>query len=145
MSLTVSPYIWTASPSPSRPLCVYFLPSRVHSHCLFPPHSATLWPPDWSADLATSTAPKPTRARRFLLPFVFCSDSPPNGTRGSHWPPSAEGRILRLVVWQQFMTQLWRFFGLHFASKNNNNSGKKINKSGDFTSLPASGVKTCIK
>uniref|UniRef100_A0A3Q1IIG4 non-specific protein-tyrosine kinase n=1 Tax=Anabas testudineus TaxID=64144 RepID=A0A3Q1IIG4_ANATE len=29
-------------------------------------------------DLVTSTPPKPTKARRFLLPFVFCSDSPPN-------------------------------------------------------------------
>ncbi|KAJ4927646.1 hypothetical protein JOQ06_015453 [Pogonophryne albipinna] len=30
------------------------------------------------SDLVTSTSPKPTKARRFLLPFVFCSDSPPN-------------------------------------------------------------------
>ncbi|XP_047460918.1 protein tyrosine kinase 2aa isoform X3 [Mugil cephalus] len=30
------------------------------------------------SDLVTSTPPKPTKARRFLLPFVFCSDSPPN-------------------------------------------------------------------
>uniref|UniRef100_A0AAX7W1I8 non-specific protein-tyrosine kinase n=1 Tax=Astatotilapia calliptera TaxID=8154 RepID=A0AAX7W1I8_ASTCA len=30
-------------------------------------------------DLVTSMPPKPTKARRFLLPFVFCSDSPPNG------------------------------------------------------------------
>ncbi|XP_014905875.1 focal adhesion kinase 1-like isoform X3 [Poecilia latipinna] len=30
------------------------------------------------SDLATSTSPKPTKARRLLLPFVFCSDSPPN-------------------------------------------------------------------
>ncbi|XP_054873868.1 focal adhesion kinase 1-like isoform X4 [Amphiprion ocellaris] len=32
------------------------------------------------SDLVTSTPPKPTKARRFLLPFVFCSDSPPNET-----------------------------------------------------------------
>ncbi|XP_047238966.1 protein tyrosine kinase 2aa isoform X7 [Girardinichthys multiradiatus] len=32
------------------------------------------------SDLVTSTSPKPTKARRFLLPFVFCSDSPPNET-----------------------------------------------------------------
>ncbi|KAM9838708.1 protein tyrosine kinase 2aa isoform 1-T1 [Aulostomus maculatus] len=30
------------------------------------------------SDLVTPTPPKPTKARRFLLPFVFCSDSPPN-------------------------------------------------------------------
>ncbi|XP_024920779.1 focal adhesion kinase 1-like isoform X1 [Cynoglossus semilaevis] len=30
------------------------------------------------SDSVTSTPPKPTKARRFLLPFVFCSDSPPN-------------------------------------------------------------------
>ncbi|XP_071355353.1 protein tyrosine kinase 2aa isoform X1 [Trachinotus anak] len=30
------------------------------------------------SELVTSTPPKPTKARRFLLPFVFCSDSPPN-------------------------------------------------------------------
>ncbi|XP_072303981.1 protein tyrosine kinase 2aa isoform X1 [Eucyclogobius newberryi] len=30
------------------------------------------------SDFETSPPPKPTRARRFLLPFVFCSDSPPN-------------------------------------------------------------------
>ncbi|XP_062265627.1 protein tyrosine kinase 2aa isoform X4 [Platichthys flesus] len=32
------------------------------------------------SDLVTSTPPKPTKARRFLLPFVFCSDSPHNET-----------------------------------------------------------------
>uniref|UniRef100_A0A8C4ENK1 Protein kinase domain-containing protein n=1 Tax=Dicentrarchus labrax TaxID=13489 RepID=A0A8C4ENK1_DICLA len=35
--------------------------------------------PTFSVHIVTSTPPKPTKARRFLLPFVFCSDSPPNG------------------------------------------------------------------
>ncbi|XP_058474648.1 focal adhesion kinase 1-like isoform X2 [Solea solea] len=30
------------------------------------------------SELVTSTSPKPTKARRFLLPFVFCSDSQPH-------------------------------------------------------------------
>ncbi|XP_077937569.1 protein tyrosine kinase 2aa isoform X8 [Gasterosteus aculeatus] len=32
------------------------------------------------SDLVTSPPLKPTKARRFLLPFVFCSDSPPKET-----------------------------------------------------------------
>lgn len=48
--------------------------SHFFSHCQTPAVFSRL-----AADLMTSTPPKPTRARRFLLPFVFCSDSPPNG------------------------------------------------------------------
>lgn len=57
----------------------------------------------WLAeDLATSTPPKPTKARRFLLPFVFCSDSPPNGTIRTR----AEEHMHQVVMWQT-VTDLW--------------------------------------
>lgn len=47
---------------------------HVFFHCQTPVVFSRL-----AADLMTSTPPKSTRARRFLLPFVFCSDSPPSG------------------------------------------------------------------
>ena len=88
----------------SRPLCSGFhmftssssshLPSAltsIHSwfcFLFFLSHSLVLFPARLAADLVTSTPPKPTKARRFLLPFVFCSDSPPNGILGSRWTVS---------------------------------------------------------
>lgn len=64
----------------TSPFCTH-----IHSNCFFPLQTLVVFPAWLAADLVTSTPPKPTRARRFLLPFVFCSDSPPNGTLGSHW------------------------------------------------------------
>ena len=89
----------------SRPLCSGFhtftssSPSHlssvltsIHSgfcfFLFFLSHSLVLFPARLAADLVTSTPPKPTKARRFLLPFVFCSDSPPNGILGSRWTVS---------------------------------------------------------
>lgn len=67
----------------SSPLWTH--PFFIHSLCFI---SLSLWssfPTSLAEDLVTSTPPKPTKARRFLLPFVFCSDSPLNGMLRSHW------------------------------------------------------------
>lgn len=74
---------------PPLPLVSLTSPLRtLHSlpftlFCFF--HTLILFPTWLAEDLVTSTPPKPTKARRFLLPFVFCSDSPPNGILWSFW------------------------------------------------------------
>lgn len=82
---------------PSLPsLLVLFTPLtsiHVFFHCQTPVVFSRL-----AADLMTWTPPKPTRARRFLLPFVFCPDSPPNGIS---WH-SSDHR------WRNASTKLWR-------------------------------------
>ncbi|CAL9691571.1 unnamed protein product [Knipowitschia caucasica] len=52
---------------------VYFLTSSIQPFTHFSLSVVRL-----VQDFMTSTPPKPTKARRFLLPFVFCSVSPPN-------------------------------------------------------------------
>lgn len=78
-SLPPLPHI---SPLYSHPFTLGFV------FLFFLSHSLVLFPARLAADLVTSTPPKPTKARRFLLPFVFCSDSPPNGILGSRWTVS---------------------------------------------------------
>lgn len=65
---------------------------HVSFHCQTPVVFSRL-----AADLMTSAPPQPTRARRFLLPFVFCSDSPPTGIL---WH-SSDHR------WRNASTKLW--------------------------------------
>lgn len=77
--------LFTSSSPPARQPLTSPLCTRIHSRCLFPLQTLVAFAARLAADLVTSTPPKPTRARRFLLPFVFCSDSPPNGILGSHW------------------------------------------------------------
>lgn len=60
------------------------LHSHAYSLC-FVSHFVLLFPTWLSEDLVTLASPKPTKARRFLLPFVFCSDSPPNGILSPDW------------------------------------------------------------
>lgn len=73
--------LFTSSP-------LIFLHSLTSIHSCFLSHTLILSPALLAEDLVTSMPPKPTKARRFLLPFVFCSDSPPNGILGSHWTVS---------------------------------------------------------
>lgn len=105
VSLSISIYIFSSSvetlvslsvgPSFLFLQCyVYLLPSSlsalncIHSLLFFSSHTVDLFPAQLAEDIVTSTPPKPTKARRFLLPFVFCSDSPPNGILSSHWTVS---------------------------------------------------------
>lgn len=126
------PSIGTASPSPSLSFTpssllsfVYFLLSplpqpltsplctRIHSRCLFPLRTLVAFAARLAADLVTSTPPKPTRARRFLLPFVFCSDSPPNGILGSHW--SAGRGVHPQSCGVAEVSSVWPNYGASFA------------------------------
>lgn len=97
-NLIVFSSVGTASPSLSvihfvpAFFCLHLFPSSFCTltsiHSCFLSHTLILSPALLAEDLVTSTPPKPTKARRFLLPFVFCSDSPPNGILGSHWTVS---------------------------------------------------------
>lgn len=99
-------------PSPHQPLTSP-LCARIHSRCLFPLQTLVAFAARLAADLVMSTPPKPTGALRFLLPFVFCSDSPPNGILGSHWTAGRGVHPQSCGVAE--VSSVWPNYGASFA------------------------------